>query len=856
MENQILIVLCIIIILTLFVKFGTSKSDYNPTTDPDGSNFAVYYNLGYDVSTLGGVAVDWTSTNNGTYYKTAASTMWTKSREEVNYTIWTAASLSLNDGSTISNPSMTVWGFHKELSTSGGGRLYYILNTISTSDVSGIQAGSAGSLTSTIAEYTDPITNTVYEIPQYVICQKSSVTPVLSCNANATLTPQGSDGSGGGCACNAGYYGNGYTCVLCGVGSYCTGGTNATNCPSDSARGGANIQTTVGQGSTTQNACYNSCSAGTGGYTAATQSGGSTTTSSSCTCGTGSYTSTSGALCTACSVGTYQGYAVNTNSCTPCAAGYATNSTGQAACTSCSAGNYANGTGNATCTQCAAGYATNSTGQAACTSCSAGYYANGLGNTVCTSCSAGNYSPAGAGSCTQCGAGNYSGAGAASCTQCGAGNYSPAGAGSCTQCGAGNYSPAGAGSCTQCTAGNYSGAGAASCTQCGAGKYSGAGAGSCTNCPAGSSSGAGASSCAVCPSGQIAASSGNTCTACPAGSTSSVNHQACNAIATSLQIIGYNFQSITFTSTTSGNIPPTSAQVSTSTSGSAPNYGVSSGIIRWIVPVSRNYTFNLTGGGGGGGVSYSGYNAQNITMSMYIAANTPVYMIIGHGGQAGTTAFTSGGGGGGTFVFVTNGTSTNQSPPLNLSSNVVAVIAAAGGRGGYNTSGIIGYTSASLVTNTTFTNTTMNTVINKYQTSATNCSATTANGGYTGTAGGIYGLNCGAFGNFTNGSFSGSSGYSGGWGGFGGGAGGNSDTYGGGPAAGLCAQPPIVSQKINGGTTEILALSGYGFPMSGVPSSGTTGYQGSATVTLVSSGTAGVAGATGSNGANGQIVIS
>jgi len=241
-------------------------------------------------------------------------------------------------------------------------------------------------------------------------------------------------------------------------------------------------------------------------------------------------------------------------------------------------------------------------------------------------------------------------------------------------------------------------------------------------------------------------------------------------------------------------------------------------------------------------------------MSMYIAANTPVYMIIGHGGGTGAGGG-GGGGGGGTFVFVTNGSSTNQSPALNLSSSVVAVIAAAGGRGGFFTSQVSSYSPGTLVTNATFTSATMSTVINKYQTSTTNCVPSAANGSSTGTAGGIYGLNCGAFGNFTNGSFVGSNGIDGGgYGGFGGGAGGNEFLSG--PAAGLCAQPPIVSYQILGAGTEVYALSGYGFPMSSnVPTSGTTGYPGSATISFVSSGTAGTGGWPGYNGGNGQITI-
>ena len=318
------------------------------------------------------------------------------------------------------------------------------------------------------------------------------------------------------------------------------------------------------------------------------------------------------------------------------------------------------------------------------------------------------------------------------------------------------------------------------------------------------------------------------------------------------------FNTITFTSSTSGPNPPTSGQVSASTTGSAPNYGVSSGIIRWIPAVSRNYTFNLTGGGGGGAAATSsGYNAQNITMSMYIAANTPVYMVIGHGGGTGISSQTSGGGGGGgTFVFVTNGTITNQAPSLNLASNVVAVISAAGGRGGYNASFISGYVVPPVASSaTTFSSTSMNVTINRFQTNTTNCAPSTGTYPATGTAGGIYGLSCGSYGAFTNGSFVGSDGiYGGGYGGFGGAAGGAA--FFGGPASGLCAQPPLFTDAINGGSTEIYALSGYGFPMSGVPSAGTTGYPGSATVTSASSGTPGAGGVPGSNGANGQIVIS
>jgi len=376
MKAWIFLLLLIIVVLKLCSK----KSDYAPGIDPDGSNFAVYLGLGYDVSTLGGVAVYWTSTNNGTYHKLAVSTMWTKSREEVNYTIWTASTLSLNDGTTISNPSTTVWGFHKELQAGGGGKLFYLVNLTGTSDATtSIQAGSAGSTMTpapTLTEYTDCISNILYEIPQYVICQTSAVTSVLTCSTNAILTtPQGPDGTGGVCTCNAGYYGNGITCQLCPVGSYCTGGATATNCPSDSARGGANIQTTVGQGSTIVNACYNSCSA------QAVLSGGSTTTAGSCLCPVGYASSTSAGL------------AANGAICTPCPAGTAQTSSpvvNVTSCPSCSPGYYTSTSGNTSCTQCPAGSSTNA-GTTSCTSCTTGYYSTGPSST-CSPCPPGSSS--------------------------------------------------------------------------------------------------------------------------------------------------------------------------------------------------------------------------------------------------------------------------------------------------------------------------------------------------------------------------------------------------------------------------------------------------------------------------------
>jgi len=270
---------------------------------------------------------------------------------------------------------------------------------------------------------------------------------------------------------------------------------------------------------------------------------------------------------------------------------------------------------------------------------------------------------------------------------------------------------------------------------------------------------------------------------------------------------------------------------------------LNNGIIKWITPISRSYTFNLTGGGGGKG-NYAGSNAQNITMSMYIAANTPVYMVIGQGGGSGTCS----GGGGGTFVFVTNGNSGNQNPPLNINSNVIAVIGAAGGRGGWMIGGTALY-PGTLVTNFTFSNGTSSLNYSR-QTPGTLCQA---NGW--GNGAGIYGLNCGST-PFNALSFLG--GYASvdypAAGGFGGGS--SSVDNGAGGAGGLTGQSDVSWLVSNNSSNEVYALSGYGFPMSGVPSSGTTGYPGTASVSFVTSGPG--VGASGSmtSGNNGRIIIS
>jgi len=380
MENYIIAGLIFIIILILIRK-NTSGYTTADTPSPITNFYATYQNIGYDVEKIGGAAVTFPSTQAGNTANMvlADAAEFTWSREKVNYQLYLNNGVTAN-GTTYSLPN--VWGFRKQLQVGGGGSLWYLVS-LSSADISNFTGapGNALVLTQSIAEIT--VAGTLYEIPGFVIIQKSPVTAVLQCDSNATLTTaQADDGSGGVCGCNAGYYGTGYDlshvtgtapaqagCIITPVGYYAAAGaTTATQCPADSVRGGSYYQTTAQTGSLAQSACFNPCSVGN-----STQSGGNTTTAATCTCNAGTYTTTAGASCVACPAGTANPNATNISACPACGLGTYQTNTGQTTCTNCPAGKDTATTGNATnaCTRCAGGmYSTG--GGGACQSCPSG----------------------------------------------------------------------------------------------------------------------------------------------------------------------------------------------------------------------------------------------------------------------------------------------------------------------------------------------------------------------------------------------------------------------------------------------------------------------------------------------------
>ena len=376
----------------------------------------------------------------------------------------------------------------------------------------------------------------------------SSSAGATSCSTCAAGTYTDTTGKSSCTTCPAGYYCTGGTnktvcpagtyrtstggtalssCTTCPAGSYCTGGTAKATCPTGY---------TSAAGATAQSSCYISC---TGGYIA----------------------SAGASSCTACPKGSSKAtHTVNyggTSSCSTCAAGTYTSSTGQSSCSSCAAGTYNTGTGNTGCTTCSAGTYNTGTGNTSCTTCPAGSYCTG--GTAKATCPTGYTSAAGAkaqASCyISCTGGYIASAGASSCTACPKGkaksthtvNYGYTS--SCDSCAAGKYtSSTGQSSCSSCAAGTYNtGTGNTGCTTCSAGTYNtGTGNTSCTTCPAGSyctggtakatcptgyTSAAGTkaqASCYIsCTGGYIASAGASSCTACPAGkakSTHTVNY--------------------------------------------------------------------------------------------------------------------------------------------------------------------------------------------------------------------------------------------------------------------------------------------------------------------------------------------
>jgi hypothetical protein len=89
----------------------------------------------------------------------------------------------------------------------------------------------------------------------------------------------------------------------------------------------------------------------------------------------------------------------SSGSCTKCAPGYYSASSGTSSCSSCASGMYTASFDSSVCTACPGGSYQASSGSSSCIYCPAGYYAASTGSLSCFSCSTGYFSTTGATSC-------------------------------------------------------------------------------------------------------------------------------------------------------------------------------------------------------------------------------------------------------------------------------------------------------------------------------------------------------------------------------------------------------------------------------------------------------------------------
>lgn len=305
----------------------------------------------------------------------------------------------------------------------------------------------------------------------------TSISTCIGCGSNA-----GSSIGSTSCACNAGYFSSGASCIACAAGTFkgTTGNSSCTNCSTNqwSAAGASScIGCETGAVSVAGSA---SCSC-TSGYTPILNT--------CAQCPAGSYKSTIGNItCTLCASNTYSETLGATSNTTCIACGQNSESvTGSGAC-SCVAGYYSNAS--------------------ACVACPAGTYKSSTGNTTCSNCTANQASGIGSITCGSCGLGAVSNAGSNVCA-CDLG-YAYNGT-ACVQCAAGSYkSTVGNVTCTQCIANSFSpvtGAIANStCFSCGPNAVSVAGSSSCSCMVGYESNGV---SCLACPAGRVKANIGN-----------------------------------------------------------------------------------------------------------------------------------------------------------------------------------------------------------------------------------------------------------------------------------------------------------------------------------------------------------
>lgn len=355
MEGKILVTLLIFLVFLLYVK---STSTYT-TSDAGADWHSQYQNIGMDIDPV--------AYGSGNLYPVTADQG--LSQDQINYKMWVNFA-SIDPSLTAPAGSKPIWGFRKQLQIGGNGTVQYLVT-----DPTGTGGGTNYQTVKAVAIDTTVFNTVTYVIPNYIIVKRSLISPVITCDPNATAGGAlDINGQPQSCTCNAGYYGNGASCAACPAGYYCPGGANAPGCATNVPVPGASPATTRNQTSaplsTTSSACYLPCAVG------ATSSTATTTSGATCSCQFGNWGT--GFACNLCGVGTYSaagttGAAGVVTKCPDCAPGTVQPNTGQASCNNCPKNQYSNAPTRTSCSNCAAGTYSLAASADSCSMCSSGY---------------------------------------------------------------------------------------------------------------------------------------------------------------------------------------------------------------------------------------------------------------------------------------------------------------------------------------------------------------------------------------------------------------------------------------------------------------------------------------------------
>jgi len=331
------------------------------------------------------------------------------------------------------------------------------------------------------------------------------------------------------CACNAGFFGSGTSCLPCADGSVKPdlGAGSCVACVPGSYDDGSEVCAPCEAGSVQDTAGQTSCDL----------------------CPPGRYQDQPGQTqCLACSPGTAQPLEGQTV-CVACAEGYVQPDGAEAACLACDPGSYddlngewchpcepgtyQDGSAQTSCLPCAPGTAQSQQGEAACDPCLAGYVQPDAGQQSCVACSPGSYDGGTGEVCTPCDVGTAQGApGQTGCEACEAGwVQTDPGQAECDPCLPGTYDVGIGELCEPCGVGHYQGSAIqTTCLPCLAGEYQDQlGQTSCEKCPVGTAQGdEGQLSCSTCAPGYVQPDEGQvSCLPCEPGTFDDETGEAC-----------------------------------------------------------------------------------------------------------------------------------------------------------------------------------------------------------------------------------------------------------------------------------------------------------------------------------------